>query len=86
MRIGDDEDVVAQADTLYSVLTSKNVDVIYDDRNERTGTMLADADLIGVPLRVVVGKKSLEQGGVEVKRRVEDEATIVSVPEFLKKY
>jgi prolyl-tRNA synthetase len=45
------------------------IEVLYDDRNERAGVKFKDADLIGLPFRIAVGKKGLAEGVVEVKRR-----------------
>ncbi len=77
VRIGDSEQVIAEADKLYLELKAAGKEVLYDDRNERVGTMLADADLIGVPKRVVISSKSLEAGGAEVKMRTADDSSIV---------
>ena len=54
---------------LYSQLTAKGIDVLYDDRDERAGGKFATADLIGLPWQVLVGPKGLAEGKVEVKRR-----------------
>ena len=67
------------ADRLYAELQALGVEVLYDDRGERPGVQFADADLIGVPLRVTVGEKSLAQGGAEVKRRDSDTVEVVPV-------
>lgn len=74
----------AHAQDIYKKLTERGVEVLYDDRDARAGEKFADADLIGIPLRVVVSEKTIQAGGVEVKKRTEDEAKIVSVEEFLK--
>jgi prolyl-tRNA synthetase len=66
------------AGRLYDELRSAGVEVLYDDRNERPGVQFADADLIGIPLRVTVGEKALAKGGVEVKRRDADAAEIAA--------
>ena len=63
---------------IYNALLGKGVEVLMDDREARAGEKFADSDLIGIPLRVVVSPKSLESGGVEVKRRNETESRIVS--------
>ena len=63
-----DEVQVALADELYGLLKSYRYDVLLDDRAERAGVKFADADLIGLPVRVTVGKKATE-GIVEVKFR-----------------
>ena len=64
-------------------LEASGIDVIVDDREERPGVKFKDADLVGFPVRVVVGAKGLANGGVEVKRRSDDKskAKIVSVAE-----
>ena len=65
----DDETVNNTANTLYEDLLNKGVEVLYDDRNIRPGVMFADADLLGVPVRVVVSPKTCEKGVVEVSFR-----------------
>src|SRR3989344_8260073 len=73
------------AEKLYEELLAKKVEVLYDDRADKTaGEKFAAADLIGIPLRVVVSEKTLEKKGIEVKRRGEKEARIVSEKEMLK--
>lgn len=61
--------VKAAAETLYSELTAAGVDVALDDRGQRPGAMFADADLIGIPHRIVVGAKGLANAQFEYKRR-----------------
>lgn len=63
------EQVKALCDELYTQLGDKGIEVLLDDRKERPGIMFADADLIGIPHRVVVGDKSLDKGMVEYKNR-----------------
>jgi prolyl-tRNA synthetase len=63
-------DAVKQAaDSLYSELLGKGMDVLLDDRNERPGVMFADMELIGIPHRVTIGDKSLAEGKVEYVSR-----------------
>lgn len=64
-----DEEVHAAAELLYSRLQAEAVDVLYDDRPERAGVKFNDADLIGLPLRITVGRRALESGMIEVRRR-----------------
>ena len=73
-------EVAKVADDLERDLEAAGVDVIVDDREERPGVKFKDADLIGFPVRVVVGAKGLANGGVEVKRRDEDKTKTVLVP------
>lgn len=71
------------AERLYADLQSANVEVLYDDRDERAGVKFNDADLIGIPIRLTVSKRSLEAGGVELKLRRSSERTIISQGEIL---
>ena len=70
------------AERLYADLRSANVEVLYDDRDERAGVKFNDADLIGIPIRLTVGKRSLEAGGVEVKLRRSTERSIVALADI----
>ena len=70
----DKAEVTAVADELEAKLESAGIDVIVDDRAERPGVKFKDADLIGFPVRVVVGAKGLANGGVEIKRRDQDKS------------
>jgi len=81
----DNAEVTAVADKLEADLEAAGIDVIVDDRAERPGVKFKDADLIGFPVRAVVGAKGLANGGIEVKRRCEDKSQmkIVPVPEAL---
>jgi prolyl-tRNA synthetase len=64
-----DRGVMEAAQGIYEVLKGSGVEVLMDDRDERAGSKFKDADLIGIPLRVVVGEKGLKEGVVEVKER-----------------
>ncbi len=65
----DDEECRAYADELYETLKKQHCDVIYDDRRVRAGAMFSDADLLGVPVRVVVSPRNMENGVVEISTR-----------------
>jgi prolyl-tRNA synthetase len=67
-----------EAEKLYMRLTEAGVEVLWDDRDTSAGAKFADSDLLGIPLRVVVSKKSLAQGGVEIKNRTETLSQIIS--------
>lgn len=86
VSLGADENVKQEAEKLYNQLLAKGVEVLWDDRDASAGAKLADADLIGVPLRVVVSKKTLEQDSVEVKERNEKEAELVKMSEIFKRF
>jgi prolyl-tRNA synthetase len=75
----DDEEVAKAADDIYRQLLTKGVDVLLDDRLLRGGVKFKDADLIGIPVRVTVGRRSVAEGNVEMKLRSEAESQNVPV-------
>ncbi len=79
--LGDTGDVPATAERIYEALRARGADVLLDDRDARPGVKFKDADLIGIPLRVVVGEKSLKDGKVEVKRRTDAQPTLLPLDE-----
>jgi prolyl-tRNA synthetase len=81
---GGSEEVLAQADEVASALDAEGLDVLYDDRDERPGEKFADADLIGCPARVIVGKKTLEDGAVDARTRDGATDERVPIPEVVK--
>ena len=66
---GGAEEVLTEAEKVTAALEESGLDVLYDERDERPGEKFADADLIGCPARVIVGKKTLEDGAVDVRTR-----------------
>lgn len=86
--VGNNETVTREADHVYKMLTEHGVEVLYDDRDVRAGEKFADAELIGIPLRVVVSEKTIASGGVEVTPRAKGESTLVpesAIPEYFLK-
>ena len=83
-RLGEEHQVVKAADGLYDKLKKEGIEVLYDDRDVRPGEMFADADLMGIPRRVVVSAKSLEAGGFELKKRTKTEVEIVGEEALVK--
>lgn len=77
------EAVKAEVDKLYAALTAAGIDVVFDDRGGRPGAMFADWELIGVPHRIVVGDRGLQEGNIEYQGRRDTEATQVPVAEAL---
>lgn len=73
VRLGADLEVSARADDVYNRLTEAGIGVIYDDREASAGEMFADADLMGLPARVVVSPKTVEAGACELKLRAHNE-------------
>ena len=83
--LGKDEKIYKQAEEIYKDLLKQGVEVLYDDRVDvMAGEKFADADLIGLPFRVVISEKSLKAGGVEVKRRDSKKSEVVAVAELEK--
>ncbi len=76
---------VEVAEKIYTDLLAAGVEVVLDDRNERPGVKFKDADLIGYPLRVVVGAKALAEGNVELKHRRSGEVETVKQEEIIEK-
>jgi prolyl-tRNA synthetase len=82
-RLGDIPSVVSAADELYKSLTEAGITVLYDDRDERPGAKFADADLMGIPYRLVVSQKTVEAGKHELKERTGTDTTMVNVDELI---
>jgi len=77
--------VLMAAESLYEGLAKKGVEVLYDDRVEKTaGERFADADLIGIPFRVVISASTLEKKGVEVKERAKPQARLMTTSACIK--
>ncbi len=75
----DDTEVVGAGEKIYKELKNKGIEVLLDDRDERAGVKFKDADLIGIPARITVGKKALQTGNVEIKLRTEQKPTLIPV-------
>jgi prolyl-tRNA synthetase len=76
-------EVTAAADRIYAQLTEAGVEVLYDDRDERAGVKFNDADLIGLPLRLTVGKRGVENGIAELKFRRTGEVREVALDDIV---
>lgn len=72
-----------EAEKIYKTLSENGIEVLFDDRDAQAGEKFADSDLIGIPFRVVISKKSIEAGGIEVKRRNESESKIMTTEELI---
>lgn len=73
------------AEALYEELQKAGIEVLFDDRKESPGVKFNDADLIGIPLRVTVGRRALDQGGVEFKIRGQKDSEIVPLEQVASK-
>jgi len=84
LSLSEDESVRKEANHIYNALVKKNIEVLFDDRDEiSAGEKFADADLLGMPYRVVVSARSMKEKGVEVKKRNEEKGKIISLEELL---
>jgi prolyl-tRNA synthetase len=75
----DDDKVARVAEDIYKQLLGKGIEVLLDDRPMHGGVKFKDADLLGIPIRVTVGQKSLAEGNVEVKQRSQSESGKVKI-------
>jgi len=72
-----------QAEKIYKNLIDKGIEVLYDDRDDKTaGEKFIDADLIGIPWRVVVSQKTLEKDSLELKERNQDKTKLIEISKF----
>jgi prolyl-tRNA synthetase len=79
---GKEAELAAAAEKLEKELQERGIEVLYDDRDERGGVKFKDADLVGIPLRVTIGKRGLAEGKLELKGRREKEARLVPAGEI----
>jgi len=78
-----DDKVRTAAEKIYEDLTKAGKDVLFDDRDERAGVKFNDADLVGIPVQIVIGERSLKEGKVEVKHRRTGETKLVELHSIL---
>jgi prolyl-tRNA synthetase len=71
------------AESLYAELHARGHEVLMDDRDERAGVKFKDADLIGIPIQMVIGEKNLKDGLVEIKDRKTKEVTRIKVEDVV---
>ena len=79
------DQVKTTAEKLHQELQAQGVTVLLDDRDERAGVKFKDADLIGIPVRVTVGKNSVEKGNVEIKLRTEKKSETIEIEKSAEK-
>ena len=83
MQMHKSETVREAAERLYAELRAAGIDVLFDDRDARPGVMFADAELIGIPHRVVVGERGLKNGEVEYRARTAEENEMIPLERFV---
>lgn len=84
VRLGNTPEAAADADNLYKRLTDAKISVLYDDRDVRAGEKFNDADLMGLPFRLVVSDKTVESKTYEFKKRTDNESQLVSEDQIIK--
>ena len=90
LAVAPESEAMKVAEKFYAELTAQGVDVILDDRDERPGVKFKDSELVGFPIRIGLGEKSLAKGEVEIKPRtgamqfVNTEAAVATVLEIIK--
>jgi prolyl-tRNA synthetase len=84
VRLGKKDGSEKDADRIYEALQKEGIEVLYDDRDESSGVKLKDADLIGIPLRIVVSEKTLAKKSLEIKERSKKEFELVEIKDFMK--
>ena len=82
LTMGKEPELARAAEEVCAALAKAGVDVLYDDRDERAGVKFKDADLLGIPLRIAVGKRGLAEGKVEWKRRGTKDVALVPLGEI----
>jgi prolyl-tRNA synthetase len=85
LTLGPEPELRKAADELAEALAAAGVEVLYDDRDERAGVKFKDADLVGVPIRIAVGKKGLAEGKAEWKLRASKQVELVPLGDVARK-
>ena len=75
-------DTRSDAEDIYLNLTNTGFTVLFDDRDARAGTKFNDADLIGCPVRITVGERTLEEDSVEIKMRAENDKALIEIDDI----
>jgi prolyl-tRNA synthetase len=83
ISLGAKENLISSAGDLYNKLKMEGFEVLYDDRDERAGKKFNDADLIGIPVRLVISERTLEEGQVEWKERSSADAKMVKITSLI---
>jgi prolyl-tRNA synthetase len=85
LTLGPEPELRKAADDIVAALSAAGVEVLYDDRDERAGVKFKDADLVGIPIRIAVGKKGLANGQVEWKLRASKQVELVALADVAAK-
>lgn len=82
--IGGDEQIQQKGEEIYYSLIEKGMEVLLDDRDERAGVKFNDADLLGIPYRIIIGKESLSKNNIEFQTRKEKKSRFIPIKNYLK--
>jgi len=85
LALGESEAVKKEANALYEKLTKENIEVLFDDRELPAGQKFAEADLIGLPWRLVISEKTLKESSIEIKKRGEEKIELIKIADVIKK-
>jgi len=85
LNLDKDKEIEKKAHKLHEELKKNGIEVLFDERNISAGKKFADADLIGIPIRLTISARSLENGGIEWKERKKEKAEIISEKDLMKK-
>ena len=85
LALGDDTIIRKEADALYEKLNEADIEVLYDDRSLPAGIKFAEADLIGIPWRLVISGKTLAENSVELKKRDEQKTELIKLIDTIEK-
>ncbi len=86
INLGSDSEVIEAANELYKRLIDEGIEVLYDDRDVHAGEKFADADLSGIPYRVVISNKTVAQEKVELKPRLSSEPELLSIDKLIETF
>jgi len=87
IALGDDKKIKTTSQKIYQYLQKNNIQVLYDDRDDKSaGEKFADADLIGIPYRIIVSEKTLAKNSVELKKRNKKQAGLVKIKDLIKQF
>lgn len=86
INLGNEQDVIEYCNELYKRLIDHGIAVLYDDRDVHAGEKFADADLMGIPYRVVVSNKTVAQKKVELKSRLSNETELLSIDKLVETF
>ncbi len=84
IQIENSQKVKREAEKIYQNLSKRGIEVLYDDRDKSAGEKFADADLIGIPARIVISERTLAKSSAEVKKRNEEKIELIKISKILK--